>query len=69
MCARHHGNIAVAVGGDAADCHEHSSLADFSGVALEAFDILVGLSDYLEGFDFLKKAGKFDCHISVIFSF
>ncbi len=78
MCARHYrdkrphslaeklGDIAVSVGGDTADCHKHSSLADFSGVALEAFDIFVGLSDYFEGLDLLKKAGKFDCHISDI---
>ncbi len=66
MSARHYRNIAVSVGGDTADCHKHSSLADFSGVALEAFDIFVGLSDYFEGLDLFKKAGKFDCHISDI---
>ena len=62
MIAGYDGDIFMAVGGHTAHGNKHSALGDFARIALKADYILVGLSDYLYGTDFLQKVGQFYYH-------
>ena len=58
----HDGNVAVAVGGHAADSDEHTVFDGLTRIAQESDDIFIGFTDYLDSFDFLQKLGQFHSH-------